>query len=82
MSLKVILSVLCLPFCSADWKRLCNLSRLHYDKNFCEIILNLDKWLFTFFLIFSSDGRFIQQSRTVCPVLIAGIMKKLSVKLF
>ena len=34
------------------------------------------------FLIFSSGGHFIQQSRTVCAILIEGIMRNISVKLF
>ena len=34
------------------------------------------------FLIFSSGGHFIQQSRTVCVVLVEDIMRNISAKLF
>ena len=34
-----------LPFCSAELNHLCNFGRGHYEKQFCELILNLDQWL-------------------------------------
>ena len=33
------------PFFSAEWNSLCNFGRGYYEEQFCEIILNLDKWL-------------------------------------
>ena len=32
------------PFCSAEQHYLCNFGRSHNEEQFCEIILNLDKW--------------------------------------
>ena len=32
------------PFCSAEWNHLCDFVKGHYQKQFCEIILNLDQW--------------------------------------
>ena len=66
---------------------LCNFGRGHYEEHFCEIILNLNQWFrrrfrYKIFLIFSSDGHFIQQSRTVCVIMVEGIMINISVKLF
>ena len=34
------------PFCSGEQNHLCNFGRGHYEKYFCEIILNLDQMLF------------------------------------
>ena len=31
-------------FCSAEWNHLCNYGRGYYEKQFCEIILNLGQW--------------------------------------
>ena len=57
------------------------------EEQFCEIILNLDQWFkrrcrLKIFLILSSGGPFIQQSRTVCAILVEGIMRNNSVNLF
>ena len=56
-------------------------------KQFCEIILNLDQWFrgtccFKLFLIWNSGGPFVQQSRTICEILVEGIKRNNSVKLF
>ena len=32
------------PFCSAKRNHLCNFGRWDHEEQFCEIILNLDKW--------------------------------------
>ena len=32
------------PFCSTENNHLCNFGRRFYEEQFCEIILNLDKW--------------------------------------
>ena len=68
------------PFRSVEWNHLCNFGRGYYEKQFCEIILNLDQWfrrrcLFTIFLIWSSGGPFVQRSGTICAIFIEGIMR-------
>ena len=75
------------PLCSADWNHLCNFRRRHREEQFCEIILNLDqwfrrKWRFKVFLIWSSGSPFVQQSVTICAILVEDIMKNYSVQLF
>ena len=32
------------PFCLAEQNHLCNYGRRYQEKQFCEIILNLDQW--------------------------------------
>ena len=32
------------PFCSAERNHSCNFGREYHEEEFCEIILNLDKW--------------------------------------
>ena len=75
-----------LPFRSAEWNHLCNFGRGYYEEQFCEIILNLDQWfrrcLFTIFLIWSSGGPFGQRSGSIYAILVEGIMRNNSVKLF
>ena len=65
---------------------LCNFGRRHYEEQFCEIILNLDQWFrrscLKKFLIWSSDSPFVQRSGTICAILVEGIMRNNSVKLF
>ena len=75
------------PFCSAEQKHLCNFGRRYHEEQFCEIILNLDQWFkrrccLKTFLIWSSGGPFVQGSRTICAILVEGIMRNNSVKLF
>ena len=55
---------------SAEQNGLYHFGRCH-EKNFCEINLNKNQWLRRcyrkiFFLIFSSDGHFIQQQNGFC----------------
>ena len=62
-----------------DWNHLCNCGRGYYDEQFCEIILNLDKWLkgrcpLGIFFIWSSGGPFVQRSGIVCAILVEGIL--------
>ena len=66
------------PFCSAERNHLSNFGRGYQEEQFCEIILNLDQ----IFLIWSSGGPFVQRSGTICRILIEGIMRNNSVKLF
>ena len=64
-----------------------NFGRGHYEEHFCELILNLDQWFrrrccLKTFLIKSSGCPFFRWSRTICAILVEGIMKINSVKLF
>ena len=74
-----------LPLCSVEQNYLHNFGRRHHDEQFCAIILNLDQWFrscLKIFLIYSSGGPFVQQSGTICEILVEGIMRNNSVKLF
>ena len=71
----------------ADRNHLCNFDRRHHAEQFCEIILNLDQWFrresfLKVFLICSSGSPFVQRSGTICAILVEGIMRNNSVKLF
>ena len=75
------------PFCSAEWNHLCNSGRGYQEKQFCEIVLNLDQWLrrrcrLKIFLIWSSGGPFVQRSITICAIFVEGIIRNKSVKSF
>ena len=66
------------PLFSAELNHLYNFGRGYYEEQFCEIILNLDKWfwrscLLKIFLIWSSGGTFMQQSRSICAILVEGV---------
>ena len=72
------------PLCSADRNHLCNFNRRHHEKQFCEIILNLDQWLrrkcrLKVFLIWSSGSPYVQRSVTICAILVEGFMRNNSV---
>ena len=73
--------------CAMDWNHLCNIERRHYEEQSCEIILNLDQWFrgkcrLKVFLIWSSGSLFVQQNVTICAILVDGIKRNISVKLF
>ena len=75
------------PFCSAEQNHLCNFGSGYHEEQFCEIILNLDQWfrrrcILKIFLIWSSGGHVVQPSGTICAILVEGIMRNNSVKLF
>ena len=75
------------PLCSVERNHLCNFGRGYYVKQFCDIILNLDQCLrskccLKIYLISSSGSPFVQQSRTICAILVEGVMRNNSVKLF
>ena len=73
------------PLCSVEQNHLCKFGRRHHEKQFCEIILNLNQWLrrrLKIFLIWSSGSPFVQGRVTICAILIEGIMRINSVKLF
>ena len=66
-----------------EWNHLCNFGREYYEEQFCEIILDLDQWFFLkIFLIWSSGGPCIQQTGTICTILVEGIMRNNSMHLF
>ena len=67
---------------SMEWKHLCNFGSRHLEGLFCEIILNLDQWCLKIVLIWSSGGPFIQGSGTTYAILVGGIKRNNSVKLF
>ena len=63
------------PFCSTEWNHLSNFGRGLAKKHFCEIIsksvhrFNRRSCL-KLFSIYSPGGHFVQQSRTVCAILV------------
>ena len=73
------------PFCSAEQNHLSKFGRGYHKEKFCEIILNLDQWfrrkcVLKIFLIWSSGDDFVQPSRTICAILVEGIIRNNSVK--
>ena len=70
------------PLYSAERNHLCNFGRRHHEEQTCEIILNLDQWFrrkscLKIFLIWSSGSHFVQQSGTICEILVDGIMRNI-----
>ena len=60
--------------------------RWHREQQFCEIIFNLGqlsrrRCRLKMLLIWSSGGPFAQRSRTICDILVEGIMRKNSEKI-
>ena len=75
------------PLCLADPNHLCNFGRRYHEEQFCEIILNLDQWFrrnchSKAFLIWISGSPFVQYSVTICAILLEGILRNNSVRLF
>ena len=75
------------PFCSAEQNHLFNFGRGYHEEQFCDFILNLDQWfrrrcVLKIFLFWRSGDHFVQQSRTICAILVEGIMRNNSAKLF
>ena len=61
--------------------------RRQHEEQSCEIIFNLDQWFIrkcclNVFLTWSSGSPFVQQSITICAILLDGIMRNNAVKLF
>ena len=60
--------------------------RRHHEEKFFEIIFKLDLCfrgcLLNIFLISNSGSPFVQQSGTFCVILVLGLMRNNSVKLF
>ena len=76
-----------MALCSAERNHLCNFGRGYQEEHFCEIRLNMDQWFrrrchLKIFLIWSSGRPFVQLSRTLCAILVEGIIRNNSVKLF
>ena len=74
-------------FCSPEQTHLCNLVRGYYKEQFCEIILNLDKWFkrrcfLKIFHIWSSGKPVVRWSGTIRAILVEGIMGNIHVKLY
>ena len=74
------------PLCSMDWNHLCNIGRRHHEEKPCEIIFEFgpvvqEEMLFKGIFIWSSGSPLIQQSITICAILVEGIQKNYSVKL-
>ena len=79
--------ILVQPLSSVDWNHLCNIGRRHHEEQPCEISLNLDqrfrrKCRLKLSLIWSSVSPFVQWSVTICAILVEGIKRNSSVKLF
>ena len=75
------------PLCAVERNQLCNFGRRHHEEQFSEIILNLEQWVrgrccLKIFLIWSSGSPFVQWSKNICAILVKGIMRNNSVKLF
>ena len=75
------------PPCSVEQNHLWNFGRRHHEEKFYEIILNLNQWFrrrcYLNIVLIRSFGRsFVQQSRIFCEILVEGIMRNISVKLF
>ena len=75
------------PFCSAEQNHFSNFGRGSSKEHFCEIISKSSHWprrrgRLKGFSIFSSDGHFIQQSRTILAILVEGHPRNICVKLF
>ena len=73
------------PLCSLALNHMCKFGRRNHEERFCEIILILDQWFrrccWKIFLIWRSGGPFVQWSKTICAILVDGIMRKKSVKI-
>ena len=75
------------PFCSVEQNHLCDFGRGHHEEHSYYVIWNLDQLFrrrcgLKMFLIWSSGGPFVQRSGTICVILVKGIMRNDSVKLF
>ena len=75
------------PLCSVDQNHLCNFGRRCHEVRFCEIILNLYQWFrrkcrLKLFFPWSLCSPFVRRSVTTCAILVKGIMRNNSVKLF
>ena len=76
----------CWPFYSAEQNHLRNFGRSHHEEQFYEIIsigpVVQEEMLLTDIFIWSSGGTFVQWCKTICAILVEGIMRNNSVNLF
>ena len=72
------------PLCSVLWNYLCNTGRLHHEEQSSIIIFEYKPVVQKEmpFLIWSSGSPFVHQSITICAILVEGILRNNSVKLF
>ena len=75
------------PLFSGPEPFVCNIGRSYHEEQFCEIILNMNKWFrrncrLKVFLIWSSGSSFVRRSVTICAILVEGIMRNNSLKLY
>ena len=71
---------------SVELNHLCNFGRRHPEEQFSEVILKLDLWFrrccLKIYLIWSSHCPFVQQSRSICAILVENIMRNNFVDFF
>ena len=74
------------PICSAEHNHFYNFAGAYYEEQFCEIFSNLDQWLrrcpFKDISYLELWWPFVQESGTICAILVGGIKRNNSVKLF
>ena len=74
------------PFCSAEGNNLCNFCRRYHEEQFCEIILNLGKWLRRRCCLKDFLSRAlaasVHWSTTIYAIFKEGIMGNIHVKLY
>ena len=75
------------PFCSAERNHFSNFGRGSSKEHLCKIILKSAhrprrRYRSKGFSIFSSDGHFVQRSKTILVILVKGHQGNISVKLF
>ena len=75
------------PFIWQSKNHFCSVGRSHNEEQFCAITLNLDQWFrrrcrFKLVLVWSSVDQFLRWSNTICAILVEGILRNNSVKLF
>ena len=62
---------------------MCNFGSGYHEEQFCEIFFEFGSVVLEeIFLIWSSGKHFVQPSRTICAIVVVGIMRNNSVKLF
>ena len=75
------------PFCSMEWNHLCNYSRGYYEEQFCEKKFKFrpvvkEEMPFKDISYLELWQPFFQLSKTICVILVSGVMRNNSVKLF
>ena len=72
--------------CLVEQNHLCNFERGHYWECSCEVIWNLDQWFrrllfkdISYLVLWQPLSGFVQRTRTICAILVEGIMRILFV---